>query len=190
MAIASTATVLFCCAKPSFRRIPIKTSSSSPFTNLNESWIRSRSLTHDPIALSGLIRTGLVAAAFIAAGPESSAMAAVDSLQLSEPANALSLPTWAVHVSSVVEWFTAMALVWKYGERKGYESWKGLSWGMVPLLGGALCACTWHFFYNDESLEVLVALQAALTVTGNIPLCIAAFRINKLSSKIEVSEKP
>ena len=24
----------------------------------------------------------------------------------------------------------------------------------VPLLGGALCACTWHFFYNAESLEV------------------------------------
>lgn len=24
--------------------------------------------------------------------------------QLSEPANALSLPTWAIHVSSVVEW--------------------------------------------------------------------------------------
>ncbi|XP_010439276.1 PREDICTED: uncharacterized protein LOC104722752 [Camelina sativa] len=192
MAIASTATLLFCCAKPNYRRIPIKqTSSSSPRTTLNERRIRSRSLTHDPIALSGLIGTGLVAAAFVAAGPESSAMAAVvGSLQLSEPANALSLPTWAVHVSSVVEWITAMALVWKYGERKGYESWKGLSWGMVHLLGGALCACTWHFFYNDESLEVLVALQAALTVIGNITLCIAAFRINKLSSKIEVSEKP
>ncbi|XP_010433985.1 PREDICTED: uncharacterized protein LOC104718024 [Camelina sativa] len=190
MAIASTATVLFCCAKPSSRPIPIKTSSSSPLATLNESRIRSRSLTHDPIALSGLIGAGLVAAAFVAAGPDSSAMAAVDSLQLNEPANALSLPTWAVHFSSVVEWITAMALVWKYGERKGYESWKGLSWGMVPLLGGALCACTWHFFYNDESLEVLVALQAALTVIGNITLCIAAFRINKLSSKIEVSEKP
>ncbi|KAF3545880.1 hypothetical protein DY000_02002506 [Brassica cretica] len=24
-----------------------------------------------------------------------------------------------------------MALVWKYGERKGYVSWKGLSWGMA-----------------------------------------------------------
>jgi hypothetical protein len=24
----------------------------------------------------------------------------------------------------------------------------------VPLLGGAMCACTWHFFYNSESLEV------------------------------------
>lgn len=27
------------------------------------------------------------------------------SLQFSEPSNALSLPTWAVHVSSVVEWY-------------------------------------------------------------------------------------
>lgn len=101
------------------------------------------------------------------------------SLQLDEPSNALSLPTWTVHVSSVVEWISAMALVWKYGERSGYESWKGLSWGMVPLLGGALCACTWHFFYNSESLEVLVALQAALTVLGNATMCIAAYRIYK-----------
>ncbi|KAM4085794.1 hypothetical protein ACJW30_10G054300 [Castanea mollissima] len=53
------------------------------------------------------------------------------SLQLSEPTNALSLPTWAIHVSSVVEWITAMALVWQYGEQSGYESWKGLSWGMI-----------------------------------------------------------
>ncbi|KAG9445091.1 hypothetical protein H6P81_016431 [Aristolochia fimbriata] len=82
---------------------------------------------------------------------------------LQEPQNSLSLPTWTVHVSSVVEWITAMALVWQYGEKSGYECWKGLSWGMVPLLGGALCACTWHFFYNAESLEILVALQAALT---------------------------
>ncbi|XP_065858070.1 uncharacterized protein [Euphorbia lathyris] len=103
--------------------------------------------------------------------------------QLSEPANALSLPTWAIHVSSVAEWITAMALVWQYGEKSGFESWKGLSWGMVPLLGGAFCACTWHFFYNSESLEVLVALQAALTVIGNATMCIAAFRIYRASSE-------
>ncbi|KAK4400531.1 Ycf49-like protein [Sesamum angolense] len=78
---------------------------------------------------------------------------AAESPVLSEPSNALSLPTWAIHISSVSEWVTAMALVWQYGEKSGYESWKGLSWGMVPLLGGALCACTWHFFYNSESLE-------------------------------------
>ncbi|CAL5356038.1 unnamed protein product [Camellia sinensis] len=129
------------------------------------------------------------------------------SLPLYEPPNALSLPTWAIHVSSVVEWVTAMALVWQYGEKSGYESWKGLSWGMVPLLGGAFCACTWHFFYNSEALEgllggwrgggyeawiplrrermsvrqVLVALQAALTVIGNATMCFAAFRIYKSS---------
>ncbi|ESQ55068.1 hypothetical protein EUTSA_v10027121mg [Eutrema salsugineum] len=97
MAIASTS-VIFCCAKPDFRRIPSRSHSYSPL----ESRIRSRSLISDPISLSGLIGTGLVAAAFVAAGPETSATAAVE---LSEPANALSLLTWAVHVSSVVEWF-------------------------------------------------------------------------------------
>lgn len=111
MAIASTATVIFCCAKPDFRRIPSQSRSSSPYssplTTLTEpvTRIRSRSLIHDPISLSGLIGTGLAAAAFVATGPDATAMAAMDSLQLSEPANALSLPTWAVHVSSVVEWF-------------------------------------------------------------------------------------
>ncbi|XP_073132956.1 uncharacterized protein [Henckelia pumila] len=102
---------------------------------------------------------------------------AVESPFLSEPSNALSLPTWAIHVSSVAEWVTAMVLVWQYGEKSGFESWKGLSWGMVPLLGGAFCACTWHFFYNSESLEILVALQAALTVIGNVTMSIAAYRI-------------
>ncbi|KAK7309020.1 hypothetical protein RJT34_05427 [Clitoria ternatea] len=105
----------------------------------------------------------------------------VEPLQLHEPPNALSLPTWAVHVSSVVEWIIAMALVWQYADKSGYQTWKGLSWAMVPLLAGALCACTWHFFYNSESLEVLVALQAALTVLGNATMCIAAYRIYKSS---------
>lgn len=36
-----------------------------------------------------------------------------------EPANALSLPTWAIHVSSVIEWTAAMALVWRYADVSG-----------------------------------------------------------------------
>lgn len=127
--------------------------------------------------LGGGLSIGLV-------GPASAAVdlpLLASSLLLNEPSNALSLPTWAIHVSSVVEWITAMVLVWQYGEKSGNESWKGLSWGMVPLLGGAFCACTWHFFYNSEALEVLVALQAALTVIGNATMCFAAFRIYKSS---------
>uniref|UniRef100_A0A2P2LE42 Ycf49-like protein n=1 Tax=Rhizophora mucronata TaxID=61149 RepID=A0A2P2LE42_RHIMU len=127
---------------------------------------------------------GLIGAGLALATVEPASAAGLSLLgQLSEPANALSLPTWTVHVSSVVEWITAMALVWRYGEKSGFESWKGLSWGMVPLLGGAFCACTWHFFYNSESLEVLVPIQAALTVIGNATMCFAAFRICKCLEK-------
>ncbi|CAL5087283.1 unnamed protein product [Urochloa decumbens] len=127
---------------------------------------------------SGVVLAAAAAAVAAAAAASPPALAA-----LSEPANALSLPTWAVHVSSVAEWVTAMWLVWDYGERTGIKGWKGLSWGMVPLLGGAMCACTWHFFYNSESLEVLVALQGALTVIGNLTMCIAAYRIFKASQE-------
>ncbi|CAN6205295.1 unnamed protein product [Urochloa humidicola] len=128
--------------------------------------------------------SGVALAAAAAAAVAAAATAAPPALAaLSEPANALSLPTWAVHVSSVAEWVTAMWLVWDYGERTGIKGWKGLSWGMVPLLGGAMCACTWHFFYNSESLEVLVALQGALTVIGNFTMCIAAYRIFKASQE-------
>lgn len=30
-----------------------------------------------------------------------------------EPSNALSFPTWMVHVSSLIEWLAAMTYVWK-----------------------------------------------------------------------------
>ena len=40
-----------------------------------------------------------------------------------------------------------------------------------------MSACTWHFFYNSPDLEFLVALQAFLTVVGNITCGVAAFRI-------------
>jgi hypothetical protein len=40
-----------------------------------------------------------------------------------------------------------------------------------------MCACTWHFFYNAPELDLLVALQAFLTVVGNFTLWLAAYRI-------------
>ncbi|GLI70041.1 hypothetical protein VaNZ11_014780, partial [Volvox africanus] len=94
-----------------------------------------------------------------------------------EPGNALSLPTWAIHVSSVLEWVTAMGLMWKYAEASGNPRWKGMAWGMVPSLGSAMAACTWHFFYNSPDLEFLVVVQSALTVIGNCTCWLAAYRI-------------
>uniref|UniRef100_A0A803QSH9 Ycf49-like protein n=1 Tax=Cannabis sativa TaxID=3483 RepID=A0A803QSH9_CANSA len=132
----------------------------------------------NPKAMVGLLGVG-AGLTLTLMGPASAIE--LGSFQLSEPSNALSLPTWAVHVSSVVEWITAMALVWQYGEISGNESWKGLSWG-TPAGGSILCVYM-AFLYNSESLEVLVALQAALTVLGNATMCLAAFRIYKSSEE-------
>ncbi|KAI3751865.1 hypothetical protein L2E82_22956 [Cichorium intybus] len=82
-----------------------------------------------------------------------------------------------IHFDRLPLRIAAMILVWQYGEKSGYESWKGLSRSMLPLLlGGAFCACAWHFFYNSESLERVVVVthggviralgQRAYTGTG------------------------
>jgi len=96
-----------------------------------------------------------------------------------EPWNALSLPTWAIHVSSLVEWLVAMGLVWQYSYATERPVWRSLTWGMLPLHASGICACTYHFFYNAPQLEVLVALQAFLTCVGNTTLFVAAYRISK-----------
>jgi hypothetical protein len=49
-----------------------------------------------------------------------------------EPINALSLPTWAVHSSSLLEWLVAMKLVWEHAETSGNPRWKGMTLGMIP----------------------------------------------------------
>ena len=45
----------------------------------------------------------------------------------------------------------------------------------LPALGGALCACTFHFFYNPPELYPIVAVQAGLTLVGNVTLAAGAF---------------
>jgi chromate transport protein ChrA len=89
----------------------------------------------------------------------------------------LSIPTWIIHVSSVIEWIAAIWLIWTYSEVSGNSAWKSLSWGMLPALVSAMCACTWHFFDNSTSLEWLVTLQATMTVLGNFTLCFAGWWI-------------
>ncbi|MBP0000364.1 MAG: DUF2499 domain-containing protein [Cyanobacteria bacterium SID2] len=91
--------------------------------------------------------------------------------------HALSIPTWIIHVSSVIEWIAAIWFVWRYGEVTGNRAWFWLSAAMLPALVSAMCACTWHFFDNVEALEWLVMLQATMTVVGNCTLCLAAWWI-------------
>jgi len=96
-----------------------------------------------------------------------------------EPVNALTIPTWAIHFSSVFEYLFAMNLIWRYSETTNNPAWKGMTWGMLPLHASGMCACTYHFFYNPSTLQFLVSMQAGLTLLGNLTCALAAYRIAK-----------
>lgn len=93
--------------------------------------------------------------------------------------NALSIPTWIIHISSVLEWMVAIALIWRYAKVSGNPAWRSLSLAMFPALVSAMCACTWHFFDNPDHLDWLVTLQASSTLIGNGTLMLAAWQIWK-----------
>lgn len=118
----------------------------------------------------------------IAVQTVAAATAVVFSFPHVEPSNALSLPTWIVHASSLLEWLAAMALVWEYAEATGRPQWKGLVWAMLPLHTSGICACTYHLFYNAPALNGVVALQAGLTCFGNVLMAFAVWRIVQASA--------
>lgn len=98
-------------------------------------------------------------------------------LWAAEPANALSIPTWIIHTSSLVEWLVAMGLAWRYAELTSQPRWKGVTWGMLPLHTSGIVACTYHLFYNAPAVSWCVALQAGMTCVGNTTLAIACLRL-------------
>ena len=126
--------------------------------------------------------TKLFSASWAAPGAVVLAVAALSSGGMvagmhAEPGNALSLPTWMVHVSSLIEWLAAMSLIWRYAETTGNPRWKELTVAMIPFHSSGLCACTYHLFYNAPPVRGLVLLQAVLTLVGNFTCWAAAYRI-------------
>ncbi|KAL5554130.1 hypothetical protein UlMin_041531 [Ulmus minor] len=134
-------------------------SSIHHLTVLNRSEkLLSYGVVWNPKTTGTLFWTGLGLALI---GPASTAdLPLLGSIQLSEPSDSRFLPTWVVRVSNVGQTHTR--------PESDYRSWKGFP--RVPLLGGAFCACTWHFFYNSESLEIRrlnVNIWLAITSSGN-----------------------
>jgi hypothetical protein len=91
--------------------------------------------------------------------------------------HALSLATWWIHITSVLEWVVAIPLIQAYGSRRREGGWRWLALAMLPALGSAMAACTWHFFDNSPELRGLVVLQAGLTLVGNGALAAAAWNL-------------
>jgi Protein of unknown function (DUF3593)/Protein of unknown function (DUF2499) len=96
-------------------------------------------------------------------------------LGIPEPDNALTVATWIVHVSSLVEFLVAMGFCWRWADAVRNPTWKGLTWGLLPLHSSGITACTYHLFYNRIAL--LVPLQALLTCVGNATAAYAAYRV-------------
>jgi hypothetical protein len=94
-----------------------------------------------------------------------------------DPVNSLSIPTWVVHSSSLLEWLYAMKLAWEHAEFSGNPKWRNLTWAMIPSHTSGICACTYHLFYNSAILSWIVSLQAGLTVAGNTALALATYQI-------------
>jgi len=91
--------------------------------------------------------------------------------------HALSLGTWWIHVTSVLEWLLAILAVQHFGRQRGEAAWRWLALAMLPALGSAMAACTWHLYDNPASLKGLVVLQAGLTAAGNAALALAAWNL-------------
>ncbi len=91
--------------------------------------------------------------------------------------HALSLPTWWIHLASVLEWTLAIAAILRWGERRREPEWRWLALAMLPALLSAMAACTWHLFDNSEALRGLVVFQAATTLVGNVALAAAAWNL-------------
>ena len=93
--------------------------------------------------------------------------------------HALSLPTWWIHVASVLEWGLAMLAIQRWGQQRNEPEWTWLALAMAPALVSAMAACTWHLFDNAEALDGLVVLQAGCTLMGNATLALAAWNLNR-----------
>lgn len=91
--------------------------------------------------------------------------------------HAISLPTWWIHITSVLEWVAAMLAVQQLGLRRQEGGWRWLSLAMLPALVSAMAACTWHLYDNSAELQGLVVLQAGLTTLGNAALALAAWNL-------------
>jgi polyferredoxin len=97
--------------------------------------------------------------------------------------HALSLPTWWIHITSVLEWVLAILAVEAFGRWRREPAWRWLALAMLPALVSAMAACTWHLFDNSDALRGLVVLQAGSTVAGNVAVAAATFHLLRLQRR-------
>jgi hypothetical protein len=140
----------------------------------------------DPLTVNDSITETLKSQATVVIGLGAVYAAAIYTIACHpDPVNSLSIPTWVVHSSSLLEWLYAMKLAWEHADFSKNPKWRSLTWAMIPSHTSGICACTYHIFYNSPLLSWIVSLQAGLTVTGNIALMAAAYQIYSYGKEYE-----
>ncbi len=94
--------------------------------------------------------------------------------------HALSLGTWFIHITTLLEWSLAIVIITQISSWKQNKGFKLLALAMLPNLASAMAAITWHIFDNSYAIHGLVVLQAALTMVGNTCLAFAAWNMFRL----------
>nr|AIU44606.1 hypothetical protein [Cyanophora paradoxa] len=84
--------------------------------------------------------------------------------------NVLSYSTWFVHLSSVLEWLNIIYFFLLYTKLKKRISLKIFILSFFISFCSALCACTLHFFNNQNVYYFLINLQSFLTLLSNLIL--------------------
>ena len=97
----------------------------------------------------------------------------------------LSLGTWLIHITSVIEWIYAIFIINKISTFAKYNLYFWFSLAMIPNLIGAMCAITWHIYDNQDALYGLVTLQGIFTFIGNTTLALASIAIFKKTESYE-----
>lgn len=95
----------------------------------------------------------------------------------------LSIVTWVIHISSVLEWIMAIFIIERISQRDNEDHLLFLGFAMIPNLISAMCAITWHIFDNQEGLYGLVTLQGIFTIIGNSTLALASYYIYNSTKK-------
>ena len=89
----------------------------------------------------------------------------------------LSIPTWFIHLTTLVEWLAAIILISRLSVVTGNKAYNILALAMLPNLASAMAAITWHIYDNPQTLKGLVVFQAALTMIGNCCLAGASWNL-------------
>ncbi len=95
----------------------------------------------------------------------------------------LSLGTWFIHLTTLIEWTLAIVLIVRWGILRSNQAMALLALAMLPNLASAMAAITWHIFDNSPELKGLVVLQAGLTVIGNTCLAAAAWNLVRVEGQ-------